>query len=164
LGDAFTYLLFGPIFNYAVGTAVNCPANPPACSAQGQGKICAFPTNAPTQNCFYTQLQWGQGPIYSGSVAAGTNNSVAFFPNGTYYRSTKSLQRAHLEGAPGLKTYLVLWHWTGQWQVAASSQALGANDIAFTAPASWASTYPYYEWGVYAVQGNGLFFIALSNP
>ncbi len=160
VGDTFTYLLFGPVFNYGPPKApYTCPANP-ACPASLIGKVCATSAIA---NCFYSQPYWGQGPVYSGSVSAGTSTSSAFFPNNTYYSSTKSLQRAHLEGAPSLKTYLVLWHWTGQWQIAAITQALGANDVTFTAPSSW-SSYPYYEWGVYAVQGSGQFFIALSNP
>ena len=160
LGDTFTYLLFGSVFNY--GSPFTCPANPPACNTQvSMGKVCATSASA---NCFYSQPNWGQGPTYSGLITAGGSNVAAFFPNNTYYYSTKSLQRAHVEGSPGLKTYLVLWHWTGQWQVAAITQALGANDITFSVPSWWPSYYRYYEWEVYAAQGSGLFFIALSNP
>jgi hypothetical protein len=163
-GDTFTYLLFGPVFNYGPPQPpFACPSNPPACNTQAAlGKVCATSASA---NCFYSQLQWGQGPIYSGQVTAGGSKAAAFFPNNTYYYSTKGFQRAHVEGASGLRTYLVLWHWTGsQWQVAAITQALGANDITFTVPSSWPSYYRYFEWEVYAVQGSGLFFIALSNP
>ncbi len=102
-GDTNTYLLFGPLFSF--GTSGNCPANPPACPAPGIGKLCAITASA---NCFYLQPTWGQGPIYSGWVAAGSQYAGQYFPYGTYYYSTKNPQRAHLEGASYLMTYLVL--------------------------------------------------------